>query len=202
MSNIFVGNLESGSIKADLPGSVFFLQAPSLDLRSFTSRIATYDNVSVVMRDAIISNGEEANMTLGERPAGCKSCKSISPQKLFGVPIEVTENQMWHLSPQRPFPSLHQCGTMRVLVKSTCCFCLISVARNETSTPPVNRSSTFQNLGQAISDTFLRQQTHDGDRSPEVSDTLSHCFPDHAEISNQQVSHFAECADSRASVRD
>ena len=39
------------------------------------------------------------------------------------------------------------------------------------------------------------QTTHDGDLSPDVSDTMSHCFPEHAEISNSQVSHFSECAE-------
>ena len=38
---------------------------------------------------------------------------------------------------------------MKVLTSSKCCFCLISVARKVTSTPPVNKSSTFQSLGQA-----------------------------------------------------
>ena len=71
----------------------------------------------------------------------------------------------------------------------------MSVARKVTSTPPVNKSSTFQGLGQATEDSFHRQKTHDGDRSPDVSDTISHCFPEYAEISNQQVSHFAECAE-------
>ena len=84
---------------------------------------------------------------------------------------------------------------MKVLTKSKCCFCVISVARKVPSTPPVNRSSTFQSLGQATGNTFHRQQTHDGDRSPDVSETISHCFPEYAESSNQEVSHFAACAE-------
>ena len=41
---------------------------------------------------------------------------------------------------------------------------------------------------------FRRQQTHDGDRSPDVSYPTSHCFPEYAEKPNT-CSHFTECAE-------
>ena len=44
-------------------------------------------------------------------------------------------------------------------------------------------------------DRFHKQHTHNGDRSPDVSDTTSHCFPEYAEISNHQGSHFTECTE-------
>ena len=88
--------------------------------------------------------------------------------------------------------SISNANEMKVLTNSEYYFCLISVVRKVASTTSVNRSSTFQNLGQVTGDTFHRQQTHDGDRSPDVSDTGSHCFPGHAIISNQQVSYFVE----------
>ena len=52
------------------------------------------------------------------------------------------------------------------LNQSECCFCLVSVAKKVTSTPPVNKRSMLQSFGQAAGDTFHRPQTHDGDRSP------------------------------------
>ena len=68
---------------------------------------------------------------------------------------------------------------LKVLSMLECCFCLISVARNVARTPPrVNKSSTFQ-IHQRVMEKrkgFRRQQTHDGDRSPDVSDTTSHCL--------------------------
>ena len=39
---------------------------------------------------------------------------------------------------------------------------------------------------------FRRQRTHDGDRSPDVSDTRSHCFPEYAGQLNT-CSHLTEC---------
>ena len=41
---------------------------------------------------------------------------------------------------------------------------------------------------------FRRQQTHDGDRSPDVSDTRSHCFQSTWEKLNT-CSHLTECAE-------
>ena len=40
---------------------------------------------------------------------------------------------------------------------------------------------------------FRRQQTHDGDKSPDVSDTRSHCFQSTRE--NSTCSHLTECAE-------
>ena len=65
---------------------------------------------------------------------------------------------------------------MNVLTKSECCFCLISVARNVPSTQ-VNRDSTFQ-IHQRVTEKrkgFSQTTNTDGDRSPDVSDTRSHC---------------------------
>ena len=81
---------------------------------------------------------------------------------------------------------------MKVLTKSECCFCLISVARKVT--PPVNKRSTFQSFGRVTGYRCHRQQTHDGDRSPDVSDTISNCLPEYAENSSHQGSHLTECA--------
>ena len=47
---------------------------------------------------------------------------------------------------------------MNVLTNSECCFCLISVARNVTSTPPVNTISTLQNLGMEMSHQMFQTQ--------------------------------------------
>ena len=57
---------------------------------------------------------------------------------------------------------------------------------------------------------FRIQQTHDGDRSPDVSSTRSQCFPENAEKTQhlfaphrvrgetrRHVSHFTECAEDR-----
>ena len=66
---------------------------------------------------------------------------------------------------------------MNILTKSECCVCLISVARNVPSTQ-VNSDSTFQ-IHQRVTEKrkgFRRQQRHDGDKSPDVSYTRSHCF--------------------------
>ena len=41
---------------------------------------------------------------------------------------------------------------------------------------------------------FRRQHTHDGDRSPDVFDTRSHCFPEYAGKLNTR-SHLTECAE-------
>ena len=91
--------------------------------------------------------------------------------------------------------SISNDNVMKVLTKSEGCFCLISVTRKVTRTPPVNKSSTFQSFGRVTGDRFHKQHTRDGDRSPDVSDTTSHCFPEYAEISNHQGSHFTECAE-------
>ena len=111
--------------------------------------------------------------------------------------------------------SVSNANVMKASTKSECFFCLISVARKATRTPLVTRSSTFQSFGRVTGDRFHRQQAHDGDRSPDVSDTIWHCSPEYAENpthqgshftvrgeTEQQVSHFTECADSRASDRD
>ena len=43
---------------------------------------------------------------------------------------------------------------------------------------------------------FRKQQAHDGDRSPDVSDTRSHCFPECAGKLNT-CSHLTECVADR-----
>ena len=43
--------------------------------------------------------------------------------------------------------SISNGNVVKVLTKSECCVCLISVARKVTRTPPVNKSSTFQSFG-------------------------------------------------------
>ena len=91
--------------------------------------------------------------------------------------------------------SLSNDNVLKVLTKSVYCFSLISVARKVRSAPPVNKSSTFQSFGRVTGDRFHRQQTHAGDRSPDVSDTISQCIPEYAEISSHRGSHFTECAE-------
>ena len=66
----------------------------------------------------------------------------------------------------------------------------------------------FQSLEQVTEEKLRRHQTLDGDKSPDVSDTISHCFPEYADNSKstsfalhrvRRVSHFTECAESRTS---
>ena len=74
--------------------------------------------------------------------------------------------------------SMSNDSEIKVLTKSECCLCLISVARKVTSTPPVNRSSTLQSFGRFTDNTHAMETGHPG-----------------AEISHQQVSHFSQCAE-------
>ena len=78
--------------------------------------------------------------------------------------------------------SISDDSEMTILTKSECCFCLFSVAKKVTNTPPVNRSSTQQNLGKATGSTLHRQETHDGDKSTRRVGQDVAFFPHYAEI--------------------
>ena len=56
------------------------------------------------------------------------------------------------------------------------------------------RRSRFTNVSRNGERFFRRQQTHDGDRSPDVSDTRSHCFQSTRE-NFALCSHRTECAE-------
>ena len=64
--------------EADLPGSDYIPQAQSLDLRSFTSRIATCDSVSTVMRSLLVLCGMPAADALAQLEATLSYLKATA----------------------------------------------------------------------------------------------------------------------------
>ena len=75
---------------------------------------------------------------------------------------------------------------------------LSDLSRQESSTYTTTSQQEFDvpdsPTGHGEEKGFRRQQTHDGDRSPDVSDRRSHCFPENAGKLNT-CSHLTECAD-------
>jgi len=75
--------------KAGLPGPDFLLKAPSLDLRSFKASVATYSDVSAVMRALLMLSGSDAAEALAFTP---HSWRHIYPT--MGRQLQVPDAQL------------------------------------------------------------------------------------------------------------